>query len=182
MTTTPTKLISKPQAEPAEDQPEAGELVVSVQPEAGELAVSVQPEAGELAVIFTPELNEACLQSCRGGAIAWAFGPVANPTTLRINPGLNAPVPRKLWEQAKPRPDTQELMGRGLIQEIELTDGATTADGEVSLAAVPNAVAIRLIYGCRNTEQLEQWLRKEDRQVVREKLATRVKELLDGRP
>jgi hypothetical protein len=171
MTTTPTKPISKPQAKPAEDQPEAGELVVSV-----------QPEAGELAVIFTPELNEACLQSCRGGAIAWAFGPVANPTTLRINPGLNAPVPRKLWEQAKARPDTQELMGRGLIQEIELTDGATTADGEVSLAAVPNAVAIRLIYGCRNTKQLEQWLRKEDRQVVREKLATRVKELLDGRP
>jgi hypothetical protein len=170
MTTTPTKSISKPQAEPAEpaeDQPVSAED---------------QPVSAELALVFTPELNEACLQSCRGGAIAWAFGPVANPTTLRINPGLNAPVPRDLWEQAKARPDTQELIGRGLIQEIDLTDGATTADGEVSLAAVPNVVAFRLIYGCRNTEQLEQWLRKEDRQVVREKLATRVKEFLDGRP
>jgi hypothetical protein len=173
MTTTPTKPNSKPQAEPAEDQPVSGE------PQA---KAENQPVSGELAVIFTPELNEACLQSCRGGAIAWAFGPVANPTTLRINPGLNAPVPRDLWEQAKARPDTQELIGRGLIQEIDLTDGATTADGEVSLAAVPNVVAFRLIYGCRNTQQLEQWLRKEDRQAVREKLAARVKELLDGRP
>jgi hypothetical protein len=160
MTSTPTKPISKAQAEPAEGQ----------------------PETGELAVIFTPELNEACLQSCRGGAIAWAFGPVANPTTLRINPGLNAPVPRALWEQAKARPDTQELIGRGLIQEIELSEGSTNADGELSLAAVPNAVAFRLIYGCRSTEQLEQWLRKEDRQAVREKLSARIKELLDGRP
>lgn len=160
MTSTPTKPISKAQAETAEGQ----------------------PETGELAVIFTPELNEACLQSCRGGAIAWAFGPVSNPTTLRINPGLNAPVPRELWEQAKARPDTQELIGRGLIQEIELTEGSTNADGELSLAAVPNAVAFRLIYGCRSTEQLEQWLRKEDRQAVREKLSARIKELLDGRP
>ena len=139
-------------------------------------------EAGQLAVIFTPELNEACLQSCRGGSLSWAFGPLANPTTLRINPGLNAPVPRELWEQAKERPDTQILLGRGLIQEIELADGTANADGEVSLAAVPVPVAMRLIYGCRNTEQLEQWLRKEDRQQVREKLAARSKELADGRP
>lgn len=168
MTSTPTKPISKAQAEPADDQP------ASTQPE------TAQPATGELAVIFTPEVNEACLQTCRGGAIAWAFGPVTNPTTLRIQPGLNAPVPRGLWEQAKARPDTQELIGRGLIQEIELTDGATNADGEVSLAAVPNVVAFRLIYGCRNTEQLEEWLRKENRQAVRDKLAARIKERNEG--
>jgi len=114
--------------------------------------------------------------------MVWAFGPVTNPTTLRINPGLNAPVPRELWDQAKERPDTQILLGRGLIQEIELADGTANADGEVSLAAVPVPVAMRLIYGCRNTEQLEQWLRKEDRQQVREKLAARIKEIADGRP
>ena len=171
MTTTPTKPAIKAQGDIAEGQP------ATTQPETAQPATT-----GQLAVIFTPELNEACLQSCRGGAIAWAFGPVTNPTTLRITPGLNAPVPRELWEQAKARPDTQELIGRGLIQEIELTDGATNADGEVSLAAVPNVVAFRLIYGCRNTEQLEQWLRKEIRQAVRDKLAARIKERNEGRP
>lgn len=159
-TTTPPKPSTKDQADPAQ----------------------AAPAVGQLAVIFTPELNEACLQSCRGGSLAWAFGPITNPTTLRINPGLNAPVARDLWEQAKARPDTQVLMGRGLIQEIELADGTANADGEVSLVAVPVPVAMRLIYGCRSTEQLEQWLRKEDRQPVREKLAARIKEILDGRP
>lgn len=135
----------------------------------------------QLAVIFTPELNEATLQSCRGGSLSWAFGPITQPTTLRINPGLNGPIDAELWEKAKARPDTQVLMGRGLIQEIELTD-ATTADGELSIAAVPMPVAVRLIYGCRNTEQLEQWLRKEDRQQLRTRLAERIKELADGKP
>ena len=160
MTTThPPKPTTK-----AEDQPEPSEV------------------SGQLAVIFTPELNEPCLQSCRGGSIAWAFGPVTNPTTLRINPGLNAPVARELWEKAKERPDTQVLMGRGLIQEIELTDGATNADGELALAAVPVPVAIRLIFGCRDTDRLEQWLRKEDRQQLRERLAARIQEINDGKP
>lgn len=138
--------------------------------------------AGQLAVIFTPEIGEATLQSCRGGSLSWAFGPLSNPTTLRINPGLNAPVSRELWEKAKERPDTQVFMGRGLIQEIDLADDATTADGELSIAAVPIPVAIRLIFGCRNTEQLEQWLRKEDRQQLRERLAARIKEITDGKP
>jgi hypothetical protein len=138
--------------------------------------------AGQLAVIFTPELNESCLQSCRGGALAWAFGPVTNPTTLRINPGLNAPIDRDLWERAKERPDTQVLMGRGLIQEIELADGSTTADGELSIDGVTVAVAIRLIYGCRDTELLERWLRKDDRQQVRERIAARIQEINDGKP
>lgn len=138
--------------------------------------------AGQLAVIFTPEQNESCLQSCRGGAVAWAFGPVTNPTNLRINPGLNAPIDRDLWERAKERPDTQVLMGRGLIQEIELADGSTTADGELSIDAVTVAVAIRLIYGCRDTELLERWLRKDDRQQIRERIAARIQEINDGRP
>jgi hypothetical protein len=137
---------------------------------------------GSLAVVFTPELNEACLQSCRGGSLSWAFGPLSNPTTLRINPGLNGPIDRSLWEKAKERPDTQVLMGRGLLQEIELTDGATNADGELTLGAVPVEVAIRLVYKCRNTEQLEQWLRKEDRQQLRERIAARIKEINDGKP
>jgi len=138
--------------------------------------------AGQLAVIFTPELNEACLQSCRGGALSWAFGPVTNPTTLRINPGLNAPIDRDLWEKAKDRPDTQVLMGRGLIQEIELSDGSTTPDGELSIDAVTVPVAIRLIYGCRDTDLLERWLRKDDRQQVRERIAARIQEIKDGKP
>jgi hypothetical protein len=137
---------------------------------------------GSLAVVFTPGLNEACLQSCRGGSLAWAFGPLTNPTTLRINPGLNGPIDRVLWEKAKERPDTQVFMGRGLIQEIELTDGASNADGELTLGAVSVPVAIRLVYGCRNTEQLEQWLRKEDRQQLRERIATRIQEINDGKP
>lgn len=137
---------------------------------------------GSLAVVFTPELNEACLQSCRGGALSWAFGPLTNPTTLRINPGLNGPIDRSLWEKAKERPDTQVFMGRGLIQEIELTDGATNADGEISIAAVTVPVAIRLVYGCRDTERLEQWLRKEDRQQLRERIAARIQEINDGKP
>ncbi len=136
----------------------------------------------QLAVIFTPEIGEATLQSCRGGSLAWAFGPLSNPTTLRINPGLNAPVSRELWEKAKERPDTQVFMGRGLIQEIELAKGATTADGDLSIAAVPIPVAIRLIFGCRNTKQLEQWLRKEDRQQLRERIAARIQEINDGKP
>jgi hypothetical protein len=166
-TTTPPKPSTKDQADPDQAAPAEAQAA---------------PAVGQLAVIFTPELNEACLQSCRGGSLAWAFGPITNPTTLRINPGLNAPVARDLWEQAKARPDTQVLMGRGLIQEIELADGTANADGEVSLVAVPVPVAMRLIYGCRSTEQLEQWLRKEDRQPVREKLTARIKEILDGRP
>jgi hypothetical protein len=137
---------------------------------------------GSLALVFTPELNEACLQSCRGGSLAWVFGPLSNPTTLRINPGLNGPIDRRLWEQAKERPDTQMLMGRGLLQEIELTDGATNADGQLTLGAVSVPVAIRLVYNCRNTEQLEQWLRKEDRQQLREHIAARIKEINDGKP
>ena len=166
-TTTAPKPSTKDQADPAQTAPAEAQAA---------------PAVGQLAVIFTPELNEACLQSCRGGSLAWAFGPITTPTTLRITPGLNAPVARDLWEQAKARPDTQVLMGRGLIQEIELADGTANADGEVSLVAVPVPVAMRLIYGCRSTEQLEQWLRKEDRQPVREKLAARIKEILDGRP
>jgi hypothetical protein len=137
---------------------------------------------GSLAVVFTPEQNESCLQSCRGGALSWAFGTLINPTTLRINPGLNGPIDRSLWEKAKKQLDTQMLMGRGLLQEIELTDGASNADGELTLGAVPISVAIRLIYGCRNTEQLEQWLRKEDRQPLRGQIATRIKEINDGKP
>ena len=137
---------------------------------------------GSLAVVFTPELNEACLQSCRGGALSWAFGPLTNPTTLRINPGLNGPIDRSLWEKAKERLDTQALMGRGLLQEIELTDDATNADGELTLGAVSVEVAMRLIYGCRNTERLEQWLRKEHRQQLRQRLAERIKEINDGKP
>lgn len=136
----------------------------------------------QLAVIFTPEVGEACLQSCRGGSLSWAFGPLSNPTTLRINPGLNAPVPADLWEKAKERPDTQVFIGRNLIQEIELTDGATTADGQLSIAAVAIPMAIRLIYGCRDTEQLEQWLRKEDRQQLRERLAARIQDIKEGKP
>jgi hypothetical protein len=163
MTTTSTKPTPKDAPSPEASPAGAGEDV-------------------QLAVIYAPELNEACLQSVKGGSLSWAFGPVTNPTTLRINPGLNAPVPRDLWERAKQRPDTQILMGRGLIQEIELTDGATNADGQLSLAAVPLPVAIRLICGCRNTEQLEIWLRKEDRQQLRERLAARIKEINDGRP
>lgn len=172
MTTTPTKPTSK-------DAPSPEAPLASAPAEAPPVPAI---EDGKLAVIYTPELNEACLQSVRGGSLSWAFGPVTNPTTLRINPGLNAPVPRELWERAKERPDTQILMGRGLIQEIELSDGATNADGQLSLAAVPPPVAIRLIYGCRNTEQLEGWLRKEDRQQLRERLAARIKEINDGRP
>jgi hypothetical protein len=137
---------------------------------------------GSLAVVFTPEMNEASLQSCRGGSLVWAFGPLTNPTTLRINPGLNGPIDRSLWEKAKERPDTQVLMGRGLIQEIELSDGASNADGELALGAVSVPVAIRLVYGCRDTERLEQWLRKENRQQLRQRLAERIKEINDGKP
>jgi hypothetical protein len=133
-------------------------------------------------LVYTPELNESTLAACRGGSLVFAFGPVTNPTTLRINPGLNAPVPRDLWEIAKHRADTQVLMGRGVIQEIELTDGAATLEGEISLAAVPLPLAIRLIYGCRDTERLQLWLRREDRQPLRSKLAERIKEIEDGRP
>ena len=43
-------------------------------------------------------------------------------------------------------------------------------------------VAIHLIYGCRNTERLEQWLRKENRQQLRQRLAERIKEINDGKP
>lgn len=150
--------------------------------DAGPEHAADHPAASQLAVVFTPELHEACLASCRGGSLAWAFGPITNPTTLRIAPGLNAPVPRDLWESAKALPETQLLIGRGLIQEIELADGTANADGEVSLAGLAVPVAVRLIFGCRNTEQLEQWLRKEDRQQLREKLAARIKEILDGRP
>lgn len=163
MTSTPTRQKAEPSA-------------------ASEKETTTTEVSGQLAVIFTPELNEPTLQTCRGGSLAWAFGPVTNPTTLRINPGLNAPVPRDLWEKAKARPDTLVLMGRGLIQEIELTDGAASNDGEISLVAVPVPVATRLIYGCRDTEQLRLWLRKEDRQQLRSKLAERIKEIEDGRP
>lgn len=168
-TTTPPKPTTKAEAQTQSEQ------LAAQGPE-------VQEATGQLAVIFTPEVNEACLQSCRGGALSWAFGPLANPTTLRISPGLNAPVSRELWEKAKARPDTQVFMGRGLIQEIELTDDATNADGELSLAATAIPVAIRLIFGCRNTDQLEQWLRKEDRQQLRQRLAERIKEINDGKP
>jgi hypothetical protein len=168
-TTTPAKPTTKDQSNPG--QP----------PEAQEPTVQPAP-AGQLAVVFTPEVGEATLQSCRGGAISFAFGPLTAPTTLRINPGLNGPIDRSLWEKAKERSDTQILMGRGLIQEIELTEGATTADGDLSIAAVPIPVAIRLVYGCRNTEQLEQWLRKEDRQQLRERIAARIQEINDGKP
>ena len=172
MTTTPTKPTPKA----------TSPLEASLASAPAEAPPAPASQDDQLAVIYAPELNEACLQSVRGGSLTWAFGPVTNPTTLRINPGLNAPVPRDLWERAKQRPDTQILMGRGLIQEIELTDSATNADGQLSLAAVPWPVAIRLICGCRNTEQLEGWLRKEDRQQLRERLAARIKEINDGRP
>lgn len=134
----------------------------------------------QLAVIYTPELNEACLQSCRGGSLSWAFGPITQPSTLRIDPGLNGPVDRDLWEKAKERPDTQVLMGRGLIQEIELTDGATTDDGELTLGAVTVPVAIRLIYGCRDTDRLERWLRQEDRVQLRQRIGERLAEIKAG--
>jgi hypothetical protein len=173
-TSTPAKPTAKPQSDQGQP-PEAQE------PEAQEPTVQPAP-AGQLAVVFTPEVGEATLQSCRGGAISFAFGPLTAPTTLRIIPGLNVPIDRSLWEQAKERPDTQMLMGRGLLQEIKLTDGATNADGELTLGAVPVPVAIRLVYGCRNTEQLEQWLRKEDRQQLRERIAIRIKEINDGKP
>jgi hypothetical protein len=183
MTTThPPKPATKPETEAAPTKPAPQEAIT------GSLAVpetASEPEqviTGSLALVFTPELNEACLQSCRGGSLAWVFGTLSNLTTLRINPGLNGPIDRSLWEQAKERPDTQVLMGRGLLQEIELTDGATNADGELTLGAVPVPVAIRLVYGCRNTEQLEQWLRKEDRQQLRERIATRIQEINDGKP
>jgi hypothetical protein len=168
-TSTPAKPTAKAQSD--QGQP----------PEAQEPTVQPAP-AGQLAVVFTPEVGEATLQSCRGGAISFAFGPLTAPTTLRINPGLNGPIDRSLWEKAKERPDTQVLMGRGLLQEIELTDGATNADGELTLGAVPVPVAIRLVYGCRDTERLEQWLRKEDRQQLRDRIAARIQEINDGKP
>lgn len=171
---TSTQTMAKPKAAAVDEE--------NAVPGEDSVLSTVATTAGQLAVIFTPEQNESCLQSCRGGAVAWAFGSVNNPTTLRINPGLNAPVPRDLWAKAKDLPETQMLLGRGLIQEIELTDGTANADGEVSLAAVSVQLATRLIYGCRNLEQLERWLRKEDRQAVREKLASRIKEIEDGRP
>jgi hypothetical protein len=178
MTTThPPKPATKTETAPAPQEGTIGSLAV---PETECAPQEAMTES--LAVVFTPELNQACLQSCRGGSLSWAFGPLTNPTTLRINPGLNGPIDRSLWEKAKERPDTQVLMGRGLLQEIELTDGATNADGELTLGAVPVPVAIRLVYGCRNTEQLEQWLRKEDRQQLRQRLAERIKEINDGKP
>ncbi len=177
MTTTPTKPRAESQAQP----PAAGASDEAATTPAIESPATPQV-SGQLALVYTPELNEPTLQACRGGSLVFAFGPVTNPTTLRINPGLNAPVPRDLWERAKFRPDTQMLMGRGVIQEIELTIGAATLEGEISLAAVPLPLAIRLIYGCRNTEQLQLWLRKEDRQPLRSKLAERIKEIEDGRP
>jgi hypothetical protein len=187
MTTThPPKPATKPATEPdteaAPTKPAPQEAITD------SLAVpetASEPEqviTGSLALVFTPELNEPCLQSCRGGSRAWVFGPLSNPTTLRINPGLNGPIDRSLWEQVKERPDTQMLMGRSLLQEIELTDGATNADGELTLGAVSVPVANRLVYGCRNTEQLDQWLRKEDRQQLRERIAARIKEINDGKP
>lgn len=176
MNSTPTK----PKAESQTQPPAAGTPDEATTP-AIESPATPQV-SGQLAVVYTPELNEPTLQTCRGGSLVWAFGPVTNPTTLRINPGLNAPVPRDLWERAKSLADTQVLMGRGLIQEIELAIGAATLEGEISLGAVPIPVAIRLIYGCRNTEQLQLWLRKEDRQPLRAKLAERIKEIEDGRP
>ena len=172
MTTThPAKPATKPATEP-ETETEPAATAPAPQ----------EAVTGSLAVVYTPELNEACLQSCRGGALSWAFGPLSNPTTLRINPGLNGPIDRSLWEKAKERPDTQVLMGRGLIQEIELTDDATNADGELTLGAVSVPEANRLIYGCRDTERLEQWLRKEDRQQLRERIAARIQEINDGKP
>jgi hypothetical protein len=175
MTTThPTKLATKLATEP--------ETAPAPQTEPETAPAPQEAITGSLALVFTPELNEACLQSCRGGSLAWVFGTLSNPTTLRINPGLNGPIDRSLWEQAKKRPDTQVLMGRGLLQEIEITDGATNADGELTLGAVSVPVAIHLVYGCRNTEQLEQWRRREDRQQLRERIAARIQEINDGKP
>ena len=183
--TTTTESSTKAQASD-ETQPNEGQQAPGKGQQAAgkgqQAAGKGQQALGDLAVIYTPELGEASLQSCRGGALAWAFGPVNNPTTLRLSPGLNAPVPRDLWERAKAQPVTQALIGRGLIQEIELADGAANDDGEMSLAALPVQTAVRLIYGCRNSEQLEQWLRREDRQQLRERLAGRIKEIADGRP
>jgi hypothetical protein len=173
-----TSTPAKPTVKALSDQ---GQPPEAQEPEAQEPTVQPAP-AGQLAVVFTPEVGEATLQSCRGGAISFAFGPFTAPTTLRINPGLNGPIDRSLWEKAKERPDTQALLGRGLIQEIEITDGATNVDGDLTLALVPIPVAIRLIFGCRNTEQLEQWLRKEDRQQLRERIAARIQEINDGKP
>jgi hypothetical protein len=179
---TSAQTMAKPKDAGSAAVEEEGPVPGKDSPTATTPAAAVPAAAGQLAVIFTPEQNESCLQSCRGGAIAWAFGTVNNPTILRINPGLNAPVPRDLWARAKDLPETQMLLGRGLIQEIELTEGTANADGEVSLAAVSVQLATRLIYGCRNLDQLERWRRKEDRQAVREKLASRIKEIEDGRP
>ena len=176
-----TSTLTKQKVEPLADPPAAAASDEATTTPAIESPATPQV-SGQLAVVYTPEQNEPALQTCRGGSLVWAFGPVTNPTTLRINPGLNAPVPRDLWEKAKARPDTQVLMGRGLIQEIELTDGATSNDGEISLAAVHLNVANRLIYSCRDTEQLRLWLRREDRQPLRAKLAERIKEIEDGRP
>jgi hypothetical protein len=177
MTTTPTKPRAESQAQP----PAAGASDEATTTPVIESPATPQ-DSDQLAVIYNPELNEPTLQTCRGGSLVWAFGPVTNPTTLRINPGLNAPVPRDLWEKAKLQAETLVLMGRGQIQEIELTGGAALLEGEISLAAVPLPVAHRLIYGCRDTERLRLWLRKEDRQPLRAKLAERIKEIEDGRP
>jgi hypothetical protein len=136
--------------------------------------------AGLLAIVYTPEVNEPSLQTCPGGSISWAFGPINRATTLRINPGLNGPIPRDLWEKAKARPDTQILMGRNILQEIELPpDGAAGPDLEIKALQAP--AATRLIYGCRDTSRLQQWLRAEDRQQIRERLAARIKELEEGK-
>lgn len=138
---------------------------------------------GRMAIGYAPEIIESALRRCTGGDISWVFGfSPQGAVTFTLSPGLNMDVDVTLWERAKELDAVQELLVQSVLQEIPLpaVDDGTTAPWLASLSSIPPLTARAMIHHCRDLDQLEAWLKVENREQTRQALARRIKERQQG--
>jgi len=140
------------------------------------------PAHGRLAIAYTPEVIEAQTAAIPAGdfVVCW----VGEEKRLILKPGLNSDIDFELWKKAKEYASVQELLGQRAIEEIDLggpTVNDTPAFGVTVIKTCDQPTALRLVHVSRDVKQLEGWLALEERSAVRNNIASKLKQLKDGK-
>lgn len=172
-----TTTKAQPPAEPNED------TIATAQPPA-EPAPSAPVAPAYVAIGYSPEVQEPSLRSCAGGDLCLHFGPINNKTEgpeFRLRPGLNARVPRHLWEKALKTERIEELKFLGVIQEVPLKEELAYLPEQdpagFQLEKVEKAAARMLVLSSRSKKQLEAWLLREGRDEVATTIRRRLRDI-----
>lgn len=134
-----------------------------------------------IAIAYSPELVDPMAASIPGGSFVVAF--VHRDARIILEPGLNFGIDADLWEEAKARPATADLIAMRAIEEIDLggdTVGSTAAAGVSAVKNVDEPTALKLVHCSRDAKQLETWLGLEERISIRNAITRKLNQLKEG--